>query len=105
MVEVPQREWVAYNLKPFDRFGQGDHYTDVTREIDMDGKVVTEIFTVVTPGDTQLFVLRYHLYTVDELSALLEKDGFGIVATYGDYKGSRLTLSSPVMVFVAKRNG
>jgi SAM-dependent methyltransferase len=104
-VEVPQRAWVASNLKSSDRFGEGDRYTDVTRQFDMDKNTVTETFTVVNPGDTQRYVLRYRLYSLDELSDLLEKDGFGIVATYGDYYGSRLTLSSPVMVFVAQRKG
>ena len=105
LVEVPQRAWVASNLKASDRFWDGDRYTDVTRQIDMDENVVTEIFTVVTPGDTQRYVLRYRLFNLDELSALMEKDGFSIVATYGDYNGSRLTIASPVMVFVAQRKG
>jgi len=105
IVEVPQREWVASNLKPTDRFGEGDRYTDVTRQFHTDENAVTEIFTHVAPGETQRYILRYRLFNLDELSALLEDAGFGIVAIYGDYNGIPLTSASPVMVFVAQRKG
>jgi SAM-dependent methyltransferase len=105
IVEVPQREWVASNLKPTDRFGEGDRYTDVTRQFDTDENSVTEIFTHVAPGETQRYILRYRLYSSDELSILLEKDGFDIVAKFGDFNGSPLTIASPVMVLVAQRKG
>ncbi len=105
IVEVPQREWVSSNLKPADRFGGGDRYTDVTRQFDTDENAVTEIFTHVAPDDTQRYILRYRLYSLDELSILLEKDRFGIVAIYGDYNRSPLTITSPVIVLVAQRKG
>ena len=104
-VEVPQRDWVASNLKPADRFGEGDRYTDVARQFDADENTVTEIFTLVSPGETQRYVLRYQLFSLDELSALLEKDSFNILATYGGYNRNPMTIASPVMVVVAQRKG
>ena len=105
IVEVPKRDWVASNLNPADRFGEGDRYTDVARQFDADENTVTEIFTLVSPGETQRYVLRYRLFGLDELSALLEKDGFNILATYGGYNRNPLTIASPVMVVVAQRKG
>jgi len=103
IVEVPQLDWVASNLKPSDRFGEGDRYTDIARQFDADETSVTEIFTLVSPGETQHYVLIYRLFSLDELSALLEKDGYKIVATYGGYYRNPLTIASPVMVIVAQR--
>ncbi|GAF70640.1 unnamed protein product, partial [marine sediment metagenome] len=80
-------------------------YTDVARQFDADENTVTEIFTLVSPGETQRYVLRYRLFSLDELSALLEKDGFNILATYGGYNRNPLTIASPVMVVVAQRKG
>ena len=105
VVEVPQRDWLAANLKPNDRFGADDHYTDIVRQLNIVGDTVTEVFTLVSPDDKQLYVLRYRLYSPAELRTLFEDAGLEIVAIFGGYDKSPLTPESPVMLAIAQNNG
>jgi hypothetical protein len=103
VVEVPQRDWVVNNLQPNDRFGAGDHYTDVSRQLNTVENIVTEVFTLVSPDETRTYILRYRLYTQGELNALLEQAGFEVPTIFGGYDDVPLTSISPVIVAVAQR--
>jgi hypothetical protein len=103
VVEVPGRDPTVKNLKPTDRFEGPERYTDVTRRYHAEDSSVTEIFDVVSPQETQRFVLRYRLYSREELVALLQDAGFSILAAYGDYEGTPLDPESPAMLVVARR--
>ena len=105
VVEVPQRDWVAENLNPADRFGEVDRYTDIVRQLNAEENTVTEVFTLVSPEETRQYVLRYRLYSPVELNALLDGAGFKVVSIYGGYDKVPLSPESPVIVTVAQRKG
>ena len=105
VVEVPQRQWVADNLKSDDRFGEGDHFTEVRREFDASENIVTEIFKIVSPEKTDTYTLRYRVYDQGELEQLLEQAGFNMIATYGGYEDISLRAEDPIMVMVARKRG
>lgn len=105
VVEVPQRRWLAQNLRPADRFDGPVRYTLVTRHFEAAGSTVTEVFDVVSPQDTQQYVLRYRLYDREDLEALLAAAGFTVLAVYGSYAADPLAADSPIMVAVAFRTG
>jgi SAM-dependent methyltransferase len=86
VVEVPQRDATVKTLKPTDRFEGPARYTDVTHRFDPEDKSITEIFDVVSPDETRRYVLRYRLYSCEELVALLQEAGFSVMAAYGDYE-------------------
>jgi SAM-dependent methyltransferase len=105
VVEVPQRETAVRALKPSDHFGIAESYTDVTRQYEPAGKVVSEVFRVVTPHGSQTYLLRYHLFDRAELSARLTAAGFRIEAAYGAYARVPLAEAHPIMLLIARKDG
>lgn len=105
VVEVPQREAAIKSLKPVERFGTGEHYTDVARSYQPEGQTITEAFTVVPADKVKHFLLRYRLYSQPELVALLTQEGFKIVKVFADYKGTRLGTDSPMMLGICQKPG
>ncbi len=103
MVEVPQRAPTVKHLKPTDRFEGPKRYTLVTRQFDTNNNSVTEVFDVVSPESTQRYLLRYRLYSWKELADLLQEAGFAVLAAYGDYEGTSLSLESPTMLVFARK--
>lgn len=98
VVEVPQRETTVRNLKTFEKFGQGDRHTAVTRQFNPDDNTITETFNVVSPASTRQYLLCYRLYSLAELNSLLDQVGFSIVTTHADYEGTPLGPESPTML-------
>ena len=103
VVEVPQRDATVDQLKPSDRFGDGERYTAVSRQYDPQKQTVTEIFRLVSPEEIQTYTLRYRLYDRAALFALLRQAGFVIRAAYGDYEGAPLTDEHPFMLVIGQR--
>jgi len=103
LVEVPQRETAVSQLKPSDKFGDGERYTAVTRQYDKSDHSVTETFALVSPEKTHNFVLRYRLYTQETLAQLLEQAGFTIEAWFSDYDGSPLSAESATMLALCQK--
>ena len=93
---------MATNLKPYDRFGDGDEYTEVERVFDPAAKSVTEVFTLVAGGERRQYVLRSALYDPGELQDLLEGAGFVDFSFYGGYDVSPLHDGSPMILVVAR---
>lgn len=103
VVEVPQREATAAALKPSDRFGGDENYADVVRKFDPLDQTITESFTVVRAGQAEHFLLRYRLFSVTELTHLLQAAGFRQVAVYADYQKSPLTPDSSTMLAICRK--
>lgn len=101
VVEVPQRETTVRNLKTFEKFGQGDRYTAVTRQFNPADNTITETFNVVSPMSTGQYLLRYRLYSLAELNSLLDQAGFSVVTTYADYEGTPPGPESPTMLVIS----
>jgi len=104
MIEVLQRETAVSQLRPSDKFGDGERYTAVTRHYSPTDQTITETFTLVTPQDTRTYTLCYQLYSRPELQTLLTAAGFTIQATFSDYTGSPLTDADAIMIIIGKKN-
>jgi SAM-dependent methyltransferase len=96
VIEVPQRATAVHTLRPGDQFGE----TAVTRHFNPHDNTITEHFTV---GQTEEFLLRYRLFSREELVGLVEDVGFGVTAVLADYAGGELTADSPNMLLFLKR--
>lgn len=103
IVEVPQREQAVKALQEFDKFGEGERYTTVTRQFNPQRQWVTETFTIVSPEMTKHYLLCYRLYSLTELTTLLEGVGFSVVMTSASYKTSPLSPDSPTMLVVCRK--
>ncbi len=102
VLEVPQKKWVVNTLKDSDHFGDDRNYTDIQRAYDPESNILSETFRLVSPGETNQFFLRYHLYDVDEIHIFLNNAGFEVLHTYGDYRSAPVTEESPNIVVVAQ---
>jgi 2-polyprenyl-3-methyl-5-hydroxy-6-metoxy-1,4-benzoquinol methylase len=105
ILEIPQKSWVIANLKKYERFGDGDNYTEINRVYDAENNILNESFYLVSPKDTRNYFLRYYLYNYQEIQFMLENTGFEITQVYGDYHKSPLTEESPNMLVVACLTG
>ncbi|MDX1417777.1 MAG: class I SAM-dependent methyltransferase [Candidatus Promineifilaceae bacterium] len=103
VIEVPQRDTAVKMLRASERFGDGDVYTSITRRYDPDSQTVTEHFRVVNIGRVTLFVLKYRLYSRDELKWFLIASGFAVIAELGNYHGEPLDPDHSVMLMVAQK--
>jgi cyclopropane fatty-acyl-phospholipid synthase-like methyltransferase len=56
ILEVPQREWLESNLKTRERFGEGEIFTEVERIYNEKIKLVSEIFTQVSPEGQRTYL-------------------------------------------------
>lgn len=105
VVEVPQRDTAVAQLRPSDKFGDGDRYTAVTRQYNPNNQTITETFHLVTPENTRTYTLRYRLYDRTELENLLTQAGFTFHAAYSSYTGSPLTADSATMILIGGKKG
>jgi SAM-dependent methyltransferase len=103
IVEVPNRDWVLPNLKPRDRFGNDENFTQIDRCFDPHSRTISEAFTLVSGGKRNDFLLRYRLYDLDEVQSLLVGTGFEIVTFHGGYDASEFTPDSPILLGVTRK--
>ena len=102
-VEIPQRAPTVRLLKRSDRFGSDTHFTQVERQYDPGTHSVTEIFSVVSPQKRRQYLLRYRLYSEEELEAMLVDSGICVTARYGNYDGEQLQPESPSMLMIGRK--
>jgi hypothetical protein len=48
-------------------------------------------------------VLRYRLFSFEELADALNDTGFLVTAAFGDYAGAPLTEDSPTMILIGRK--
>ena len=97
--------FVQHSLLTPERFGNDETYINIKRAFDAQRNILTENFALVSPEKTRHYLLRYHLYILQEIHILLKNAGFEIIHTYGDYHATPLTDESPNMLLVSKRAG
>lgn len=102
-IEIPQREPTVAALKPHDRFGSETNYTDISRQFEPATNCVTEHFELVSPESKKRFLLRYHLYSPEEIEALIEAAGFSIYAIYDGYSQDRMNNQSVTLLIHAEK--
>jgi SAM-dependent methyltransferase len=101
IMELQQPDWVEAHLKTQERLGSGASYVDVERNYDKTNKLVTEVFTRISPSGEQAYMLRYRLFDRDEIEQLLEGTGFSNINFYAGYERRPLKIDSPAMVIDA----
>ena len=104
VVEVPHREWLIKNLKPKEEFQTPEGTTIIERSYEPNDSIVTEIFTIETPTERRVFLLRYRIFDILELERLLKSSGLKVIDTYGGYQDVSLDQASPVIVMFATFN-
>jgi len=105
ILEAPQKNLLIANIKESERFGNEERYTEIKRVYEAQNSIVHETFAIVTPEETRHYLLRYHLYNLQEISSFLENAGFEINHTFGDFHSAHLTEESPNMLIVARLAG
>jgi 2-polyprenyl-3-methyl-5-hydroxy-6-metoxy-1,4-benzoquinol methylase len=103
VVEVPQRNTAVAQLRPSDKFGEGERYAAVTRQYNPADQTVTETFRLIAPEETRTYTLRYRLYSRAALETLLTQSGFTIQAAYSDYAETPLTDESATMILIGEK--
>jgi SAM-dependent methyltransferase len=94
---------VSVHLVPFDQSVIGGRKVEQRREISADGRYVVKHIEMKDEGKE--FIERVRLFTHRELCSLLERAGFRIETTFGDYDGSAYgESSSPRAILFARRD-
>jgi SAM-dependent methyltransferase len=101
ILELQQPAWVEGHLKMKERLGSGESYVDVERDYDKPHKIVTEVFTRISSGGQQVYLLRYRLFNRDEIEQLLKNVGFDNLNFYAGYERKSLVDDCPAMVIDA----
>lgn len=103
ILEIPHRDWLIENLKPFERFGGGNTSTEGFRSYTMENHIVTEKFNVHTNQESSTYLLKYRVYGLNELKELLTKSKFYQIAIHGAYTEKTLGPDDPNVVVIAQR--
>ncbi|MEM8861122.1 MAG: class I SAM-dependent methyltransferase, partial [Chloroflexota bacterium] len=105
ILEVPQRDAAAQALKPRDKFGSETQHTTIERSFDAQSTRVTEQFEIVSPGNTNRFLLSYRLFSRLEVETLLHRAGFKVQGSFSNFSGEPLSEDSLNMIFLAAKVG
>ena len=101
IVELQLPAYVETHLKTREQLGGGDSYVDVERSYDKPQKIITEVFTRISPEGQQAYMLRYRLFNPIEIRQLLEEAGFTEINIYAGYELTPLVDNEPAMVINA----
>jgi SAM-dependent methyltransferase len=104
IVEVPHCKWLIKNLKTNEEFQTPESNTVIERSYNTEDSIVTEIFTIETPAERRVFLLRYRIFDIMELEQLLRSSGLKVINTYGGYQDVPLDKESPVIVMFSTFN-
>jgi SAM-dependent methyltransferase len=86
IVEIPHPEWVKVNLVSEEYIPSQKGVMYIERSFSETDNTVTEIFTRVSRAERRVYLLKYRLFSLEELTSMLEKCGFSIAALYGGYQ-------------------
>jgi SAM-dependent methyltransferase len=92
---------VRATLVPCDEKIIGGKRIEQKREISEDGRYV--IKHINNKSDRRGFIERVRLFSVGDLTAMLERAGFEIESLFGDYDGAMLADDSPRVILFARR--
>jgi hypothetical protein len=82
-------------------FQNPENSTNIERSYDNKQGIVTETFTVVTPAERRVYLLRYRIFNVIELKQLINNSGLEVIDTYSGYQDVPFDEASPVIVMFA----
>ena len=88
-------------LVPYDERDVGGRIVEQRREISDDGRFV--IKRICIRGTDREFTERVRLFEAGDLSWMMERAGFKVSATYGNYDGSPLMPTSPRAIIFGRR--
>lgn len=86
IVEIPHPEWVKTNLVIEENIPYQRGIMYIERSYSETDNAVTEIFTRVTSSERRVYLLKYRLFSREELISMLEAIGFTITAVFGGYQ-------------------
>jgi SAM-dependent methyltransferase len=93
---------VEEQLVPYDESSIAGRKVEQRREITDDGRFVVKHISIKDDG--RQFVERVRLFSQRDLVSMLDRAGFRVEKSYGDYDGGPLTETSPRVILFARGN-
>jgi len=91
---------VEEQLVPYDESSIAGRKVEQRREITDDGRFVVKHISIKDDG--RQFVERVRLFSQRDLVSMLDRAGFRVETSYGDYDGGPLTETSPRVILFAR---
>jgi SAM-dependent methyltransferase len=103
-VDFLNAERVRRELRPLDVVEVGHRRVVQTRGLVEGGRVVEKRIEIHDPGrrEPRVFHERVRLYGVDELSAMLLRNGIAPFRAFGDYDGGPLSPAAPRVILLGR---
>jgi ubiquinone/menaquinone biosynthesis C-methylase UbiE len=101
MLDFLNAREVEQNLVPFSEAPIAGG--SVIQERSIRGGRVEKRITLLRGGRTQTFMESVRLYSMEDLSRMLERSGFGIERLFGNYGGEAFADSSPRCILFARK--
>lgn len=102
VIDYLNADMVRAQLIAYDETSISGRRVEQRRQISDDGRYVIKRISIRNEG--REFIERVRLFTKEELVAMLERGGFSVETSYGDYDGGPLTDDSPRVILFASRN-
>ena len=103
VVELPQYEPFAANLRPLDRFETPESVTEIQRSLDPASRIVSESFQIANQGSTRNYLLRYRVYSAREIEQMLWEAGYSQLNALGGYQQKPLVPEDATMLWFASK--
>ncbi|MCP4728049.1 MAG: class I SAM-dependent methyltransferase [bacterium] len=98
VLDFMNREFILNNLHPYDESEYDDIKVVQKKRFDNDtGRIEKEIL-ITRDGIQKGYLESVRLYSVHELRAMFERNGFDIYKEFGDYNGTEHTGESPRVI-------
>jgi SAM-dependent methyltransferase len=104
VIDFLNADQVRDQLVPCDERSIAGRKVEQRREITDDGRFVVKHIVMKDEGRGREFTERVRLFTREELTSMLERAGFRIEMSYGDYGAEPLTDTSPRVILFARRD-
>lgn len=106
MMDLLNREWVIINNEPYVWRNNDDGSTILEhRELDLRNSINHLTFTEIAPDGSRRLASELHmrLYTLTEMSQMLETAGMELISVFGGFNGEEYGVNTRRMILIARR--
>ena len=106
LMDLLNREWVVINNEPYSWQLHDDGSTILEhRELDLLRSINHLTFTEIAPDGTRRLASELHmrLYTLTEMSQMLEAAGMELTEVFGGFNGEEYGVNTRRMILIARR--
>lgn len=103
LIDIFNRTHILKSLNPLSHSQSGDYSISQERSLSRNNKRVEKVITIYRNGDKKVYNESVRIFSLEELSTMLEIAGLNIVEIKGSYHGDPYCADSERLIILAKK--